>query len=94
MDSDAPLAEKQPDLIPANAVLPPGFGGWTPTRTRNLIASCLGGAVTAAGAVLSQYDPAKGALNAYQLGGAALIGCATGALGYLGIGSAGTRKLE
>lgn len=95
-ESDAPLAEKTPNLKPAGFdPFAPGAGGWTPAKVTNLVASCLGGAATAAGAVLMQFDPSKGVpINAYFIGGAALVGCASGALGYLGLKSAGTRKLE
>ena len=93
---DAPLVEAKPDLRPVGSSqpLPPAAGGWAPTKVQSLLIACLGGAMTAAGGVLSQFDPSKGIpLNPYALAGAALIGCATTALGYSSLKSAGIRDL-
>jgi hypothetical protein len=95
-DTDAPKLEAQPDLMPATAkddpLLTPGAGGWTPGTVRNLVASCLTGAGGAIGTYLTTVAPGA-PLDTRHMAGIAIVGCVTGAATFLGIRSAGTRKI-
>jgi len=91
MNSDAPKLEPRPDLMPATAKDDPLLSGaWTPTKTRNLIASCLTGAGGAVGTYLTTVPPGV-PLDTRHMLGIALVGCVVGAGTFLGIRSSGTK---
>lgn len=96
-ESDAPVVEQKPDLVPPalkdDPTLAPGAGGWTPGTVRNLVASCVTGAGGAIGTYLTTVQPGV-PLDTRHLVGIGIVGCVTGAATFLGIRSAGTRKFE
>lgn len=69
----------------------PGAGGWTPTKVANFIISMLLGSVLAIGTLL--ITPSA-VLTLPLIAGTAMVGAAGAAISFLGLKSAGTRKLE
>jgi hypothetical protein len=70
----------------------PGAGGWVPAPWVPLVASVIGGTMTAVGALLVGGTAiALGPLGVII--GTALVGAGTGLLGYFGLKSAGPRSL-
>jgi hypothetical protein len=96
MNSDAPKLEPKPDLMPATAkddpMFRPAAGGWAPGGWQKLVASCVTGAGSAVSAYLLSVQPGV-ALDSRHMVGIGLAGCFASAATYLGLSSAGTRKL-
>lgn len=85
-----PIPETPPPVI---NVPKPAQGGWAPPSWfPPIVGACVGGGLGAVGAIVSALEPGD-ALDPRKLVGAFLVGCATGITGYLGIKSAGVRKL-
>lgn len=88
------MSEEPTPILPTNPpAYVPGKGGWTPPAwVPPVVGACIGGGLTSVGTVLASLNPGDG-LDVRHLVGAFLVGCGAGVVGYLGIKSAGVRKL-
>lgn len=81
-------SSSQPSSARSQATSKPGEGGWTPRQIVPIVGACLAGGLTATGAALQE-----GEFTLSRLLGIFAVGCGTSVAAYLGIKSAGPRRI-